>query len=162
MGIPRSVSSAPAPGCRTGRVTNACKGARPPFPLTRLVSIFLLSLGLAVPIVAQEGYPLKGSWIGVWESNTQHGNDVLLVMNWDGKSVSGIINPGTDNIKIDKATLDPTGWKVHIEADAKNKQGAALHYVIDGTIQNLQQPNRAIVGTWQSQSGRGKFEAHRQ
>jgi hypothetical protein len=126
------------------------------------MAIFLLSLALALPTIAQEGYPLKGSWIGVWESNTQHGNDVLLVMNWDGKSVSGIINPGTDNIKIDKATLDPSGWKVHIEADAKTKQGGAVRYIIDGTIQNLQQPNRAIVGTWQSQSGRGKFEVHRQ
>jgi len=124
--------------------------------------MFLLSLTLGLPIIAQEGFPLKGSWIGVWESNTQHGNDVLLVMNWDGKSVSGTINPGTDNIKIDKATLDPAGWKVHIEADAKTKQGGPLHYVIDGVIENLQQPNRAIVGTWQSQSGRGKFEAHRQ
>ena len=122
----------------------------------------LLAMALVVPIIAQEGYPLKGSWIGVWESNTQHGNDVLLVMNWDGKSVSGVINPGTDNIKIDRATLDPAGWKVHIEADAKNKQGAAIRYVIDGAIQNLEQANRAIVGTWQSQSGRGKFEIRRQ
>ena len=120
------------------------------------------ALVAVVPSFAQEGYPLKGSWIGVWESNTQHGNDVLLVMNWDGKAVSGIINPGTDNIKIDRATLDPAGWKVHIEADAKNKQGAAIRYIIDGTIQNLEQTNRAIVGTWQSQSGRGKFEIRRQ
>ena len=126
----------------------------------------LLALALVVPIVApilaQEGHPLKGSWIGVWDANTQHGNDVLLVMSWDGKNVSGIINPGTDNIKIDRATLDPAGWKVHIEADAKNKQGAAMRYVIDGAIQNLEQANRAIVGTWQSQSGRGRFEIRRQ
>ena len=129
--------------------------------LTRL-ALVLFALALAVPITAQEGHPLKGSWIGVWESNTQHGNDVLLVLNWDGKVVSGIINPGTDNIKVDRATLDPSGWKVHIEADAKNKQGAAIRYVIDGAIQNLEQANRAIVGTWQSQSGRGKFEIRRQ
>ena len=124
--------------------------------------VVVLAVALGVPIMAQEGHPLKGSWIGVWDSNTQHGNDVLLVMNWDGKNVSGIINPGTDNIKIDRATLDPAGWKVHIEADAKNKAGAAIRYVIDGAIQNLEQPNRAIVGTWQSQSGRGKFEIRRQ
>lgn len=160
MGIPRSLSSSPAQSL--GRGSDTSKGAAPPFALKRILGIFLLPLALALPIIAQEGYPLKGSWIGVWESNTQHGNDVLMVMNWDGKSVSGIINPGSDNIKIDKATLDPSGWKVHIEADAKTKQGAALRYVIDGTIQNLQQPNRAIVGTWQSQSGRGKFEIHRQ
>lgn len=126
------------------------------------ISLVLVALALLVPIFAQEGYPLKGSWIGIWDGNTQHGNDVLLVMNWDGKAVSGIINPGTDNIKLNSATLDPAGWKVHIEADAKNKQGAAMKYVIDGAIQNLEQTNRAIVGTWSSQSGKGKFEIRRQ
>ncbi len=105
-------------------------------------------------MIAQEGYPLKGSWIGVWESNATHGNDVLMVMNWDGKNVSGVINPGTDNIKIDKATLDPNGWKVHIEADAKNKQAQMRSgYVIDG-VASLQtwssQNSRQAVGTWSS------------
>ena len=129
--------------------------------LTKL-PLLLLAAALTAPIIAQEGYPLKGSWIGEWASNTQHSTDVLLVMNWDGKAVSGIINPGTDNIKIDRATLDPNGWKVHIEANATNKQGAAMKYTIDGTIQNLEQANRAIVGTWSSQSGNGKFEVRRQ
>jgi hypothetical protein len=133
-----------------------------PRSLKTVPAFCALALALTLPVVAQEGFPLKGSWIGVWEGNTQQGNDVLLVMNWDGKNISGTINPGTDNIKIDKASLDPNGWKVHIEADAKNKQGAALRYVIDGTIQNLEQPNRGIVGTWQNQSGKGKFEVHRQ
>lgn len=121
----------------------------------------LAAVALA-PLLAQEGHPLKGSWIGVWESNAQHGNDVLVVMNWDGKRISGVINPGTDNIEIDQATLEPNGWKVHIEANAKDKQGGALRYIIDGTIQQLEMPNRYIIGTWQSQKGRGKFEIRRQ
>jgi hypothetical protein len=125
-------------------------------------SLILLAIALALPIAAQEGHPLKGSWIGVWESNAQHGDNVLVIMNWDGKNVTGIINPGTDNIKIDRATLDPNGWKVRIEADAKDKQGAALRYIIEGTIQDLELPNRLITGTWQSQGGRGKFEMRRQ
>lgn len=125
-------------------------------------ALVLLAVALAVPAVAQEGFPLKGSWIGVWESNTVHGPDVLVVLNWDGKKITGEINPGTDNIKISNATLDPDGWKVHIEADAKDKQGAALHYVIDGTIQEIELPNREVVGTWQSQNGRGKFDIRRQ
>ena len=125
-------------------------------------SIVMLALALALPLAAQEGHPLKGSWIGVWESNALLGNDILLVMNWDGKAVTGIINPGTDDIKIENATLDPAGWKVHIEATAKDKQGAAVKYVIDGTIDKLEMSNRAIIGTWSSPRGKGKFEAHRQ
>ena len=134
---------------------------RTPKFLTTWLAI-LLAVALATPIIAQEGHPLKGSWIGVWEANTQHGNDILLTMTWDGKRVTGMINPGTDNIAIDTATLDPNGWKVRIEANAKNKQGAALRYVIEGAIQDLELPNRFITGTWQSQSGKGKFEIRRQ
>jgi hypothetical protein len=122
----------------------------------------LLAMALAAPITAQEGYPLKGSWIGVWEGNAALGNDVIVVMNWDGKAVSGMINPGTDNIKIGTATLDPAGWKVHIEADAKDKKGAALHYVIDGAIKELEMSNRYITGTWTAGAAKGKFEIRRQ
>jgi hypothetical protein len=125
-------------------------------------ALVVLAMALAVPTYAQEGHPLKGSWIGVWESNKDAGDDIIVVLSWDGKAVSGIINPGTDNMKIGNATLDPNGWKVHIEADGKNKQGAALHYVIDGTIKDLELPTRTIAGTWQSQSGKGKFEVRRQ
>lgn len=120
-------------------------------------SLALLALALVLPIVAQEGHPLKGSWIGVWEGNAEHGNDVLLVLNWDGKAVTGVINPGTDNIDIGRATLDPNGWKVHIEATAKDGQ-----YVIDGVIEELELPNRAVLGTWKSGSKGGKFEIRRQ
>jgi hypothetical protein len=125
-------------------------------------ALVLLAMATAVPTYAQEGHPLKGSWIGVWESNKDAGDDVIVVLSWDGKAISGIINPGTDNLKIGNATLDPNGWKVHIEADGKTKQGAPLHYVIDGAIKDLELPTRSIAGTWQSQSGKGKFEVRRQ
>ena len=124
--------------------------------------VVVLATVLAASIYAQEGHPLKGSWIGVWEANKDAGDDIIMVLNWDGKAVSGIINPGTDNMKVSNATLDPNGWKVHIETDGKSKQGAALHYVIDGTIKDLELPTRFITGTWQSQSGKGKFEVRRQ
>lgn len=125
-------------------------------------SVGVLAVALVLPIVAQEGYPLKGSWIGTWSGNSAHGDDVLIIMNWDGKTVSGMINPGTDNIQIGSATLDPAGWKVHIEADAKDKGGANLKYVIDGTIKSLELPSRSIEGTWTNGKGKGKFEIKRQ
>jgi hypothetical protein len=114
------------------------------------------------PAVAQEGHPLKGSWLGTWEGNDALGNDLILILDWDGKSVTGMINPGTDNIPITKATLEPKGWVVTLEADARDKSGAPLHLVIDGHIENVELPNRSIVGTWRSQRGRGAFEASRQ
>ena len=70
-----------------------------------------------------------------------------------------MINPGTDNIPLAKATLEPKGWIVTIEADAKDKSGAAIHYVIEARIENLELPNRSLVGTWRNQRGRGAFES---
>ena len=51
---------------------------------------------MRMPAVAQEGHPLKGSWLGTWTGNKVHGNDVLLVITWDGKNITGDVNPGTD------------------------------------------------------------------
>lgn len=122
----------------------------------------LFVLGAAGAANAQEGHPLKGSWIGTWESNETHGEFVLVVLDWDGERVSGIINPGTDNIEIGAATLDPAEWTVRIEADAEDRDGNSVHYMIEGTIEDLELPNRYITGTWQHDNGGGAFEIRRQ
>ena len=125
--------------------------------LVLTLSLVALAGGAAV---TQEGHPLKGSWIGTWAGN-KAGEDVLMVLNWDGKAITGIINPGTDNINIKAATLDPDKWMVHFEADTKDKQGA-ISYVIDGKLENLAMHNRFITGTWKSQRGSGAFRIQRQ
>lgn len=110
---------------------------------------------------AQEGHPVKGSWIGEWESNDTHGEFILLVLDWDGDSITGMINPGTDNMEITTATLDPEDWSVVLEADTE-KDGRNLHYVIEASFVNLELASRRLVGTWRSQNGRGDFEIARQ
>lgn len=110
-------------------------------------------LGVASLAGAQEGHPVKGSWIGEWEGNTMHGESLLMVMNWDGEEISGIINPGTNNIEIDEATLDPDDWSLRIEAG---------DYVLEGTFQRLELPNRSLVGTWRNGNANGNFEIVRQ
>ena len=128
-----------------------------------LTVIMALSVAcLASPAMAQEGHPLKGSWLGTWSPNKAHGNEVLVVLNWDGKAITGMINPGTDNIPIKAATLNPDGWQVHIEAEAKAPSGTVLNYVIDGKIENLALPNRSVVGTWRNQNEKGAFKISRQ
>jgi hypothetical protein len=126
------------------------------------IGLFSLVLLAGAAAVAQEGHPLKGSWIGTWSGNTVHGNDVLLVMTWDGKNITGTINPGTDNMAIKNASLNPEGWVVHLEADGKDKAGAVVNYVLDGKIENLAMHNRGITGTWKSQRGSGVLKINRQ
>jgi len=130
--------------------------------LTFVLALSVVALIWAAPVAAQEGHPLKGSWIGTWTGNKIHGNDVVMVLNWDGKNITGMINPGTDNIPTKTATLNPTGWLVHFEADAKDKSGTPLTYVIDGKIENLPLPNRSITGTWKNQKESGAFKIGRQ
>lgn len=132
--------------------------------MRRFIVVFaFLSMVLGgVSLAAQEGHPLKGSWLGTWEGNKTHGNDVLLVLTWDGKNITGTINPGTDNMAIKNATLNPEGWVVHLEADGKDKSGAVVTYVIDGKIEGLAFPNRSLIGTWRSQQGKGSFKISRQ
>jgi hypothetical protein len=127
--------------------------------LTVLLTLAVVTLG--APIAAQEGHPLKGSWLGTWGPSKVHSNDILLIMNWDGKTISGMINPGTDNVPIKNATLNPEGWVVHIEAEFKDKAGP-VNYVLDGKIEGLAFHNRSITGTWKSQRESGKFKISRQ
>ncbi len=122
----------------------------------------LLALGVLASSGAQEGHPLKGSWLGEWQGNTVHGDDILLILDWDGKAITGMINPGTDNMALSRASLEPNGWVVQLEAEGKDKDGSAVRYVIEGKLENLELPNRSINGTWSSNKGRGTFTASRQ
>ena len=132
--------------------------------MTKLLTMLTASLvlGLSAIAVAQEGHPLKGSWLGEWKGNAVHGDNILLILDWDGKAITGMINPGTDNMALTRATLEPSGWVVRLEAEGKDKDGSAVRYVIEGKIENLELPNRSINGTWSSNKGGGAFTASRQ
>lgn len=128
-----------------------------------LIFAWAIACLLAGPsATAQEGHPLKGSWIGTWGPNSNQGDDLLIVLSWDGKNITGTINPGTDNIPVKNATLNPEGWVVRFEADAKDKSGNPLTYVLEGKIANLALPNRSITGTWKNQKESGAFKIARQ
>jgi len=129
---------------------------------TLVISAFLASLLTVALAFAQEGHPLKGSWIGDYGPNRADRNPVTIVMDWDGKEITGVVNPGPDAIQIQKASLEPKGWVVHFELDAKNPAGRNVHYVVDGHIENLGLYNRSIVGTWTHDNVKGDFKITRQ
>jgi hypothetical protein len=130
--------------------------------LITMAAAMLLALFALAPSGAQEGHPLKGSWLGEWQGNGVHGDNILLILDWDGKAITGMINPGTDNMPVGRASLEPDGWVVRLEAEGKDKDGSAVRYVIEGKLENLELPNRSINGTWSSNKGRGTFTASRQ
>ena len=129
---------------------------------TAILMFCIATLGVGGSAGAQEGHPLKGSWIGTWGPAKTHSDDLLVVLNWDGKAISGMINPGTDNMAIKSATLTPDGWVVRIQVDGKDPSGAVMNYTLEGKIENLALHNRTIAGTWKNQRESGTFKIQRQ
>src|SRR5437763_697178 len=126
---------------------------------------------MVVPAFAQMGHPLKGSWSGDWWLKKGDENHVLLDFDWDGKTLKGMFNPGTDNVTLQKLTLQPPPldnvskamdpWALHFEADVKDTSGRIAHYVVDGKLQNIGAYNKFITGTWAVGNQKGEFKVVR-
>jgi hypothetical protein len=123
-----------------------------------LLAVALLCTGL----LAQEGHPMKGTWHGTWGVNAKDRTTVTLVMDWDGKEVTGIMNPGLRTSKLEKTSLNPTGWVFHFETDVKDRvTGVVSHVVVDAKLEEVTSPRRALIGTWTQGTIKGDFKAVR-
>ena len=128
-------------------------------------------LAMALPVFAQMGHPLKGSWSGEWWLKKGEETRILLDFDWDGKALKGMLNPGTDNVAVQKLTLQPPPldnvskamdpWALHFEADVKDASGKMVHYVADGKLQNIGAFNKFITGTWAVGNQKGEFKVTR-
>ena len=134
------------------------------------VVCLLACLLLVAPAFAQMGYPLKGSWSGDWWLKKGAENHVLLDFDWDGKTLKGMLNPGTDNVVMQQVSLEPpTGgvaramdpWILHFEADVKEASGRIVHHVVDGKLQNIGAYRKFITGTWATGNQKGEFKVVR-
>jgi hypothetical protein len=125
--------------------------------------LFCLVAGLVggVLAVAQEGHPLTGVWYGDWGPDAKQRNHLTVQMQWDGKAVTGIVNPGPDSYPLKIVTLDSSKWVVHIEADSKNEKGPTGRVVADGKLENIGSYNRTITGTWMQGTTKGTFKLKR-
>jgi len=110
---------------------------------------------------AQEGFPLAGTWHGTWGPNATERHDITLVILWDGKTITGLINPGPDSGHLQNTTLDPDQWMVHLEGDPKDSKGARVKVVADEKLQNITNRRRFVTGTWTQGSVKGDFKITR-
>jgi len=139
--------------------------------------LFAAAACFAVTAVAQEGHPLAGTWYGDYGAASQK-RDLTIIMKWDGRNVTGTINPGPNASPITSAVMDitpgkpapqgqdsttgtPPVFKVRLEVDAPNGAGATDRLVFEGTIQNPVAGNRKITGTWTRGTERGTFQLGR-
>ena len=143
------------------------------FRLICLMSVLLA----ATSAPAQEGQPVKGTWVGNWGPTLTVQSRIVLVIDHDGKVMSGVYQPGPNAVPLKVARLDITPgkpavgvargnsgqapqvpavlpiFKVHFEIDAKDARGNPVAIVAEGTMHNVALPNRFVTGTWTQTSG---------
>jgi hypothetical protein len=125
-------------------------------------AVYLIALfTVVITALAQEGHPLTGTWSGDWGTSASQRTHITLVMSWDGKNVSGTLNPGPEAVKIGNINLDVTNWTVRIEADGKDSSGKPVRIAAEGKIEDLSSAHRKLSGSWMQGSTKGDFRLTR-
>lgn len=129
--------------------------------MSRSFFISIACIVASTALVAQEGHPLAGSWHGTRGPSAQKRTDITVIMDWDGGQLTGMVNPGFEDMKLQNARLNPKGWTVHFEIDAKDASGKMARCVVDGTIDRLGSDQRTLSGSWVCGSVREEFKITR-
>src|SRR5262245_44824979 len=118
-----------------------------------LIACFVMSIG----VFAQQPDPLTGTWKGDWGPSPRDRNQVTLALKWDGKALTGTVNPDSGPVQLEKSTFDSKTGTVHMEARAPGRGGATNHYIIDGKVDK-----GSMTGTWNHSANKGDFKITKQ
>ena len=102
---------------------------------------------------------MKGQWSGQWGS-ADSPKRLLLDLHWDGKEITGVVNPGEEAATVKSVTFDysdPSAWKVKMTAEGKDKSGKPVAISVDGTLENIGAYSRLFHGTWNEGGQKGEF-----
>ena len=122
----------------------------------------LACLVIAIPMVAQQratpaADPLSGTWTGDWGPSAGDRNMVSVELKLNGNTLTGTvksIQPARPDVPLTKGTYTASTGAVHMEAQATNPRGgAAVHYVIDGKLEN-----GTMSGSWNHDASKGDFK----
>jgi len=125
----------------------------------RMFVMLLIWLALPASVMAQFGHPLDGQWSGQWGPKEKP-NRLLLNLDWDGKTVTGVINPGPSAATVKRVTVDysdTSSWLVKLEAEGKDASGKAVPIVADGRLENIGSYRRILRGTWTQGNQKSEF-----
>ena len=111
-----------------------------------------LILGIAVVALSAANDPLSGTWVGDWGPTPTHRNQATVELKWDGKTLTGTVNPGPNAVELKRATFDPKTNAIHMEADASGRRGS-VHYTIDGKVEG-----DTMTGSWSHDNLKGDFK----
>jgi len=119
------------------------------------VASMLVCLTIAVSVGAAQNAmdPLTGTWAGDWGPSAADRNAVTVELKWGGNVLTGTVNPGPDAVELQKCTFDAETGAVHMEADATDRRGNAIHYMIDGKVED-----GTMTGSWNHDNREGDFK----
>jgi len=109
--------------------------------MRRVLALLLIT---SVVAQAQEGFPLDGTWRGQRTAPGESPATIVLILQWDGRKVTGIINPGPKQTAVAEAALITEGWRVTL--GARRADGQMIHF--EGALGELGSYHRSITGTW--------------
>src|SRR5262245_51021134 len=120
----------------------------------RLKSLYLACLLICATalLVLAQGDPISGTWSGDWGPSATHRNPVTVQLKWDGKVLSGVVNPGPNAVTLQKTSFDAKTGAVHLEADAVGYAGK-VHFVVDGKVEK-----DTMTGSWNHDNRKGDFK----
>ncbi len=123
----------------------------------KLLRWFGLALSLMVLLPAfgrnAASDPISGTWSGDWGPSRFDRNPVTVNLKWDGKTLTGNVNPGPNVVAIKNGTFDVKTNALHMEADARGRGNQTLHYVIDGKLDK-----DTFTGSWNHDNRKGDFK----
>jgi hypothetical protein len=82
---------------------------------------------------------------------------VTVALKWDGKTLSGTVNPDSSPVQLQKSTFNPSTGVIHMEAMAPGRGGSTYHYIIDGKLEK-----GTITGSWNHDNVKGDFKITKQ
>lgn len=115
--------------------------------------------GLAIGVLglpaafAQEGHPFDGTWRGTMQNDAGESRRVLLIMDYDGEEIGGMINPGPDSLRIESAELDAPNWTLQVSAGPVR---------FEGTLHEIGARNRYMEGIWREDGEEYEFRVTRE
>ena len=119
-----------------------------------LISLFLfLAAAGAIATKASVADPLTGTWSGDWGPSADDRNPVTVELKYDGKALTGTVNPGANAVSLKNCTFDAKTGAIHMEADTKSRRGTDIHYVIDGKVDK-----GTMSGSWNHDNRKGDFK----
>jgi hypothetical protein len=133
--------------------------------MRRIIGIAAVACALVLPAIVhgQFGHPLKGQWSGEWGPKDKP-NRLLLNFDWDGKAITGVINPGPNAAVVKAVVFDysnPSSWGVKITAEGKDATGKVVPISVDAKLENIGAYMRNLHGTWTQGGQKGEFAVTR-